>query len=293
MTMRRDVHEELRARLQEAAGAHEPDRERMLARIERGMAGPARPDHRARRPPVFGWLRVAGATAAVAGVLAVGGYAVASAVKGDEAPSQRHVAVSPVPAPTPSPEATSRAPVPPVEPSTDAPDRPRDTGTPPAGPPTPSGTVRPPAGVEDGPLWSDGSVDPHSNEFWAQSNVTLKTTERLTALTVELRIAQTGGVTSTGAWRSLPEADFGLTVRERDGFLVYTWTLKEGRTVPPGEWVFAGQYDHARGGRDAGGDRYTATAAAGSQRLSVDGDFARQGDKDTTDGGGPSDDGDS
>ncbi|MEU6885515.1 hypothetical protein ABZ918_09950 [Streptomyces viridosporus] len=293
MTMRRDVHEELRARLQEAAGAHEPDRERMLARIERGMAGPARPDHRARRPPVFGWLRVAGATAAVAGVLAVGGYAVASAVKGDEAPSQRHVAVSPVPAPTPSPEATSRAPVPPVEPSTDAPGRPRDIGTPPAGTPTPSGTVRPPAGVEDGPLWSDGSVDPHSNEFWAQSNVTLKTTERLTALTVELRIAQTGGVTSTGAWRSLPEADFGLTVRERDGFLVYTWALKEGRTVPPGEWVFAGQYDHARGGRDAGGDRYTATAAAGSQRLSVGGDFARQGDKDTANGGGSSDDGDS
>ncbi len=287
--MRRDVHEELRARLQEAAGAHEPDRERMLARIERGMAGPARPDHRARRPPVFGWLRVAGATAAVAGVLAVGGYAVASAVKDDESPSQRHVAVSPVPAPTPSPEATSRAPAPPVEPSTDAPARPRDTGTPPAGTSNPSGAARPPAGVEDGPLWSDGSVDPHSNEFWAQSNVTLKTAERLTALTVELRIAQTGGVTSTGAWRSLPEADFGLTVWERDGFLVYTWTLKEGRTVPPGEWVFAGQYDHARGGRDAGGDRYTATAAAGSQRFAVGGDFAPRGDEEAARRGDPDD----
>ncbi|MDN3269796.1 hypothetical protein [Streptomyces sp. MA15] len=293
MTMRRDVHEELRARLQEAAGAHEPDRERMLARIERGMAGPARPDHRARRPPVFGWLRMAGATAAVAGVLAVGGYAVASAVKGDEPPSQRHVAVSPAPAPTPSPDATSRAPVPPVEPSPDAPDRPRDTGAPSAGTPSASGTVRPPAGVEDGPLWSDGSVDPHSNEFWAQSNVTLKTTERLTALTVELRIAQTGGVASTGAWRSLPEADFDLTVRERGGFLVYTWTLKEGRAVPPGEWVFAGQYDHGRGGRDAGDDRYTATAATGAQRLSVGGDFARRGDKAAADEGGSSDDGDS
>ncbi|OSP41902.1 hypothetical protein B7767_18445, partial [Streptomyces sp. 13-12-16] len=61
MTMRRDVHEELRARLHEAAGAHEPDRERMLARVERGMAGPARPEHRATRPPLFGWVRVAGA----------------------------------------------------------------------------------------------------------------------------------------------------------------------------------------------------------------------------------------
>ncbi|MFB6555423.1 hypothetical protein [Streptomyces sp. NPDC056405] len=240
MTGRRDVDEELRTRLHEAAGAHEPDRARILARVERGMAGQDRSGHhRAARPPLLGWARVAGATAAVAGVLAVGGYAVASAVK-DDAPRQRAVATSPTP--TPSPEAaTSRAPV---------------------------------SAVEDGPLWSDGSVDPHSNDFWAQSNITLKTGEPLTALTVELRVAQTGGVTSTGAWRSLPEEDFTFTVEERDGFLAYRWTLKQGRTVPAGEWMFAGQYDHDRGGRDAGGDRYSATATAGPGRLSVRGDFA-------------------
>ncbi|GGV79248.1 hypothetical protein GCM10010294_49750 [Streptomyces griseoloalbus] len=285
MTTRRDVHEELRARLHEAAGAHEPDRERILARVERGMAGPARPDHRATRPPVFGWVRVAGATAAVAGVLAVGGYAVASAVKGEEAPPQRQVAVSPTT--TPSPDATSRAPEPPVHPPPKT-DRSQDTAAPPAGTPSSSGGAsRPPAGVEDGPLWSDGSVDPHSNEFWAQSNVTLKTSVRLTALTVELRVAQTGGVTSTGAWRSLPEDDFALTVDERDGFLVYTWTLKEGRTVEPGAWMFAGQYDHERGGRDAGDDTYAATAAAGSERAEVGGDFAAQDDNDATGDGDP------
>ncbi|MGC3003952.1 hypothetical protein ACPF8X_37655, partial [Streptomyces sp. G35A] len=221
----------------------------------------------------------------VAGVLAVGGYAVASAVKGEEAPPQRQVAVSPAPAP--SPEATTRAPVEPVEPSPETPDEPRVTGTPQAGTPSSPAAPEPPAGVEDGPLWSDGSVDPHSNEFWAQSNVTLKTSDRLTALTVELRIAQTGGVSSTGAWRSLPEEDFALAVDERDGFVVYTWTLKEGRTVEPGEWVFAGQYDHARGGRDAGDDSYTATATAGSQRLAVDGDFAAREDKDASDEGDP------
>ncbi|MFI5570578.1 hypothetical protein ACIA6T_25210 [Streptomyces sp. NPDC051740] len=282
MTMRRDVHEELRARLHEAAGAHEPDRERMLARVERGMAGPARPEHRATRPPLFGWVRVAGATAAVAGVLAVGGYAVASSVGGEEAPPQRQVAVSPTP--TRSPEATSRPPEPSVNPAPDTSEQTRNTATPPAGTPSPSGgPEKPPAGVEDGPLWSDGSVDPHSNEFWAQSNVTLKTTERLTALTVELRIAQTGGVTSTGAWRSLPEDDFELSVDERDGFLVYVWTLKDGRTVEPGEWVFAGQYDHERGGRDAGEDTYTARAGTGSEERAVGGDFAAQDDEDAAD----------
>ncbi|MER6349705.1 hypothetical protein ACWC10_32925 [Streptomyces sp. NPDC001595] len=287
MTMRRDVHDELRARLHEAAEAHQPDRARMLARIERGMTGEARGSgHRAQQPPVWGWLRVAGATAAVAGMLAVGGYAVASAVKSDDAPAQGTVTVTGTP--TPSPEATSRPSVFPVDPTPGTTPTRRDepSSPPPSSPsgrPSASAPVRPSAGagagVEDGPLWSDGSVDPHSNEFWAQSNITLKTSEQLTSLTVELKVAQTGGVSSTGAWRSLPEEDFALTVGERDGFLVYTWQLKEGRTVPAGEWVFAGQYDHERGGRDAKDDGYAATARTGGQELSVSGDFARHDDE--------------
>ncbi|MFJ4357531.1 hypothetical protein ACIP25_14780 [Streptomyces massasporeus] len=280
MSMRRDVHEEVRSRLHEAAGAHEPDRERILARVERGMAGPAGSGHRETRPPVFGWMRVAGATVAVAGVLAVGGYAVASAVKDEAAPRRQEVATSP--SPTPSPEATSRPPAPPapVEPTPSRSPERRESGPPPSGTPSAPATERPPAATEDGPLWSDGSVDPHSNDFWAQSNITLKTRGQLTALTVRLKVAQTGGVSNAGAWRSLPENDFTLAVAERDGFLVYTWTLKEGRTVPAGEWVFAGQFDHARGGRDAGKDAYAVTATAASRQLSVGGGFAAVDDGD-------------
>ncbi|MGW1911327.1 hypothetical protein ACWCQS_11480 [Streptomyces sp. NPDC002076] len=96
-------------------------------------------------------------------------------------------------------------------------------------------------GEQDGPLWSDGSVDPHSNDFWAQSDLALKTSKQLSSLTVVLKVAQTGGVSSTGAWRSLPEGDFTQTVEERAGLIVYTWRLKEGRTVPAGQWVFAGR----------------------------------------------------
>ncbi|MFF0086266.1 hypothetical protein ACFYR1_42210 [Streptomyces canus] len=276
MTMRRDVHGELRARLQDAAEAHEPNREQILARIERGMSEQTRPDHRATRPPVYGWVRVVSATAAVACVLGLGGYAVASAVK-DETPAQTSVAATGTP--TPSPDATSRPPAPPADPTprtTPTREAEKPSGTP-SRPPSASTEVQA-SGVEDGPLWSDGSVDPHSNEFWAQSNLTFKTSEQLTALTVELRIEQTGGVTNAGAWRSLPEDDFTLTVAKKDGFLVYTWVLKDGRTVPKGEWVFAGQYNHERGGRDARGDGYTATATAKSGDLAVKGDFAAQGD---------------
>lgn len=138
---------------------------------------------------------------------------------------------------------------------------------------------------EDGPLSSNSSIDPDSNEFWAQSNLTLRTSEQLTELTVQLRIAQTGGVTSTGAWRSLPEQDFDLTVEADDGFLVYTWVLKDGRTAPKGELVFAGQYNHERGGRDAGGDRYAITAKAGGDDLAVAGGFEGQDDKGSSDEG--------
>ncbi|MEU9644453.1 hypothetical protein [Streptomyces sp. NPDC048188] len=224
---RRDGDEagaELRARLHAAAGTHRPDRARMLARVERGMTagegGPARPS-----PP--GWVRVAGATAAVAAVLVAGGHTVASVVRDD----------APVPRPA---TGAHHAPAP-------------------------------------GRLWSSGAVDPHSNDFWAQSNVTVRAGTALTALTVELRVAQTGSVTSTGAWRSLPEADFAFTVAERGGFLVYRWTLREGRTVPAGAWVFAGQYNHGRGGRDAGGDRWSVTATAPSGRLSTAGGFTARG----------------
>ncbi|NEC88177.1 hypothetical protein [Streptomyces sp. SID12501] len=287
----RTPHDELRAGLHEAAEAYEPDRARILARVERGMAADPeekRSRRRASRPPLLAWARVAGATAAVSGILAMGGYALASVVKSDETPADPTVSVSPLP--TPSPDATSRAPVQPApDPSGGGnaqDDEPSSTPTP---TPTPkaSNTVAAPVakGTEDGPLWSDGSIDPHSNDFWAQSNVTIKTSEQLTEFTVELKIAETGGVTSAGAWRSAPEDDFDLTVAERDGFLVYTWVLKEGHTVWPGEWVFAGQYDHTRGGRDAKDDTYKVTAVAGGEQLAVKGDFAAQGSTEKSDEG--------
>ncbi|WP_326583697.1 hypothetical protein OG250_34210 [Streptomyces sp. NBC_00487] len=287
----RDVHEELRARLRESAEAHEPDRARILARIERGMATPeVRRVREATRPPLWGWVRVVTATAGVAGVLAVGGYAVASAVKGEERPpADQTVAVSPNP--VESPAATSRAPAHPdhPSPSTGGGGTKSEAGSTPSKSPSAKVTTAPElptsGNEEDGPLWSDGSVDPHSNDFWAQSNLTLKASEQLTELTVQLRIAQTGGVTSAGAWRSLPEQDFDLTVEEDDGFLVYTWVLKDGRTVPKGEFVFAGQYNHERGGRDAGDDRYAMTAKAKGEDLAVAGDFEGRDDNDSTDEG--------
>uniref|UniRef100_A0AAU2VZV3 Uncharacterized protein n=1 Tax=Streptomyces sp. NBC_00008 TaxID=2903610 RepID=A0AAU2VZV3_9ACTN len=233
------MDEELPRRLRGAAQAHRPDRERMRARVERGMAE-GRPSARAARPPrgATPWLRVAGATAAVCGVLAAGAFAVTTA--GRDGPSGQRAAAPPTAVTTPS--------------------------APGGGAPR----------AEDGPLGADGTVDPHSNAYWAQSNVTLRTAEPLSSLTVELRIALTGGVVSTGSWRSLPERDFTVSATEDGGFLVYRWALKPGRTVPAGTHTFAGQYDHAEGARDTSGDYLTAHAVrASGQRASVRDAFGR------------------
>ena len=71
-------------------------------------------------------------------------------------------------------------------------------------------------------------MGPHNTVYWAQSDLTLKTAQPLTSLTVELRIAQTGGVQNTGNWRTLPSDDFTVTVQETGGALVYRWVLKPG-----------------------------------------------------------------
>ncbi|MET9512386.1 hypothetical protein ABZX62_28770 [Streptomyces flavidovirens] len=260
------MDDELRRRLRDAAAAHRPDRERMLARVERGMAGHAPQKTWAACHPVAPWLRIVGATAAVAGVFAVGGYGVAAAVRGGE-PNPQTVAATPTPTDESAPEQPTATP---------EPDRPSTLSTVSASP-APS---TPPAGdtTHTVPaaelLGADGSIDPGSSAYWGQSNITVKVKKPLTELTVELYVADKDSPKDTGNWRSLPADDFEVSVRASRGACLYRWTLKDGRTVPAGEHVFAGQYNHTRGQRDAGNDSYTVLAGTGSEQARWKGDFA-------------------
>ncbi|MGW2256538.1 hypothetical protein ACWCXE_01440 [Streptomyces sp. NPDC001780] len=284
--------DDLGRRLRQEAGAHRPDRERMLARMERGMAGPepepepapaAGPGH---RPAP--WPRVAAVAGGAVGVLGLSLFALGPVVDGAHEPS-RTVAATERPA-----VAGPNGPVDAPEHSGTAPRSPRATTSsagsdasgsdsaasadaersPAAGRPSAGGSdASARTGTHSRYLRSAGAVDPHSNAYWAQNNLTLTTERPLTALTVELRIAQTGGVRDTGSWRSLPVADFSVSVHAEGGALVFRWTLRDGTTVPAGTHMFAAQYDHAEGGRDATGDRYTARASAGGGAAEVTGDF--------------------
>jgi len=251
------VNEEISRRLREAAEAHEPNRARILARVERGAADPT---VRHRTPSIArSWPRAAIVGLVAAGTLATGGLAVAAIGGTPSPPATAPTRVVPSPivtsTPTPSARSTSNTPGP-------TPSRTRPT--------TPASSQ-----FQNGPLWSQGSIDADSNIYWAQSNLTLKTTEPLTSLTVELRIAQTGDVRSTGHWQTQPAEDFTVTVQESDGALLYRWVLKPGRTAPTGQHVFAGQYNHATGARKTKRDSYNVQAQSAAGSSAVWGGFTR------------------
>ncbi|SED36623.1 hypothetical protein SAMN05216489_03259 [Streptomyces sp. 3213] len=259
------MNEEIDRQLREAAGAHRPDRARMLARVERGMAGPA-VRHRA-RPFARSGTRVALAGLAAAGILATGGLAVAAIVA---SPSPSPTVTTPA-APSPtvsSPPPTSARPTPVAPPPATTPGSAR---------PTPSATSPSPSPTGDesrnGPLWSAGSLDAKSTVYWTQSNLFLTTTQPLTSLTVEIRIVQTGGAKNTGTWQTRPGGDFTVTVQEAGGALVYRWVLKPGRTVPAGSHEFAAQFNNGTGVRTATGDGYRVDARGSGGSASVRGGF--------------------
>ncbi|MEU8869882.1 hypothetical protein AB0D24_01755 [Streptomyces javensis] len=258
----RDVVAELRT----AAVSHEPDRIRMLARVTAGMAADDR-RRAARTSPR--WTRVVSPVAGLAAAVAATGIAV---VATDGAERPQTVRTSSEPAAPPAGAGANSA-------NAD-PDR-RPGGEPDAGSRsdaerhTPSAypTAAGPNHLAEPTVRSKGAINTHSNLYWAQSDITLTIGRPLTSLTVELRVADTGGVRSTGAWTSLPTGDVTTATHVEDGVLVYRWTLRKGATVAAGRYVLAGQYNHAEGDRDTGRDAYAASGNGASGAFAVRGDF--------------------
>ncbi|GAA0949609.1 hypothetical protein GCM10009554_48480 [Kribbella koreensis] len=260
------MNEEISRRLREAAEAHEPNRARILARVERGAADPT---VRHRTPSIArSWQQAAIVGLVAAATLATGGLAVAAIGGTPSLPAVAPTPTVPHPiataTPTPSPRTTRTT-------STATATRPAPTTTPRSPHPTPPTTSR----FQNGPLWSQGSIDAHSTIYWAQNNLTLKATQPLTSLTVELRIAQTGDVRTTGYWQTLPSEDFTVTVQETGGALLYRWLLMPGRIVPAGQHVFAAQYNHATGTRNPKRDTYYAQARTSAGPSTVRGGFTQ------------------
>jgi cytoskeletal protein RodZ len=258
--------DDARRLLREAADAHQPDREAMLARVEHGMSRPgADRARRYRRRRQASWVRAGLAGVAVVGMLGLGGLAVAAGVQ-HRAPQRTTPVVVPssrdTAGATPKPRATAARPSVPSSTSASS---------------ASTASTHPAASAADGPISARGDVNVHSTVFWSQEDLTVAVAQPLTALTVELRIAQTSGVQNTGDWQTAPPDDFTVDVTQSGGFVVYRWTLKPGRTIPAAQQIFAAQFDHGTGKRDAGKDTFLVEAATSGHTSEVGGNFPAGG----------------
>lgn len=254
--------DDARRLLHQAAEAHRPDRDAMLARVEQGMtrstdAERARSYRRRRRAS---WLKVPLAGLVGVGVLGLGGYALAAGVKQLAPQHPAAVAVTPT---SQDSGATPQSHGPTTKPAAQPPVS--------SAPSTPRHSAPPTA---DGPIAARGDVNAHSTVYWEQNDLTIDVAQPLSTLTVEVRVAQSGGVQSTGTWQTAPADDFTVSVTPSDGFLVYRWTLKPGRTVAAARQLFAAQFNHGTGKRDASKDTFLVQAtAAGGRTSAVRGGF--------------------
>ena len=262
----RPVRDALRA----AAAAYQPDRKAILERIQQGQA--SLHTSRASRPPRRRTAtRMAWVVTTVLTVLGLG-MAVTWAAVGNPGTGQTsHLESTVAPAPTDSlgvaggHGAATRRPE-----ASHASSSPVASASHTSSSPVASASN---THFQDGFLWSGGAIDPHSIDNWTQSNVTLRTSDTVTALDVRVRIATTPYLMNTGAWSTIPAEDLVTTVAQQPDALVYQFTLKPGVRLAPGSYLFAVQYNHAVGGRDPSRDSYQAVATAGGTQVDVYGGF--------------------
>ncbi|MFG2002857.1 hypothetical protein ACGFNU_27215 [Spirillospora sp. NPDC048911] len=131
-------------------------------------------------------------------------------------------------------------------------------------------------GGNDDILAVTAAVDPQSSAYWAQHNVTLRVPQNLERLTVTIRIVRTEKVAAAGSWLSLPNDDFESSTQVSGNSLVYRWTLRAGRSVRPGTYTLAAQYNRGADHnprQDTFTVSATAPAATGDRNQTVTGHF--------------------
>lgn len=264
---RRETAEEilalLRQRLRDEADRYEPDREHIWSRVETAMrsprgawppAGSLRPDGPWARPlrRWAGWsgLRVAATalgTAAVVGIASLTALALNDRTgpplteRGDLPPQSPAQHASPLPVPSTAPGHTPSSPSSPQSAS-------------PAGD-EPSGEQI----VE-----ATGTSGPNGTPYWGENTLKLRVHRPLTRLRVTIEVVRTPRVRPTGSWLSLATSDFRISTDVTGRAVVYRWTLLPGRTVRPGTYTFAAQYERAAG-HDPGEDTFQVIAADGTR----------------------------
>ena len=270
--------EEVRSTLRDAADAYRPDRTAMVNRVASGRAA-SMPAGGARRT-LFRMNPIAAALA-VAFIL-VASISAARLTSGpDRTVAADRPAVSvPAVAGTGTSAATGTGSSAPSSPAGAVP--PGTTGAapsssnPPAGPtrngPSATATLNPQT-TPNGFLTSGGALDPNSSPMWSQNNVTLTNSKPIVQLTVTITVALTPGVTEHGRFTTAPNDDMVMSVTRSPTALVYTYVLKDGKKLVPGDYKFAAQFAH-KPGRD-NTDSYVVAAGTTGAVAELTGAFVR------------------
>ena len=235
------VNDDLPRRLRVTAEGFGPDSERMWARVASGMPHPesvkARPAKRGFRIPHM--AIATGVAVVLIGAIVVIGYG--PDMGGPSGPSAGSPPSEAEPTETTSPDPVGH---------------------------------KPELVDELAYLSADGAInDDTENDYWSQAKLTMVTDEPLTELTVELHVVNAVDLETTGSWVTAEHYFDPPEIVEEDGYLIYRWTLKEGQTVEPGEYLFAGQHNHRNGKRDESGDYYVFEAVGATGEGTVIGDF--------------------
>ncbi|MEU8607463.1 hypothetical protein AB0C29_05620 [Actinoplanes sp. NPDC048791] len=183
---------------------------------------------------------------------------------------------SAVPATTPAP-ATANAPRPttPAATATD-PKPPRTTTGTPSSPSVTTPSSSAPQTDRDGYLSSTGKIDPNTSDGWTQDSVTLKSTRKITALDVTVEVALTPGVVETGRWSTVSDDLLAISSSRTNKMLVFRFTLRPGKTLAPGEYTFAAQFNHTVGKHSPAEDSYEARITGDGKDAKVSGTFMPQ-----------------
>ena len=271
--------ERIRSSLRDAAEAYQPDRQAISTRVAQGRA--ADRDPRTLRRTMLG-MRPAGAALAVVGVLVASGVAVRAGAD-DDANNADPGPAAVVPAPVAT--GSSERPGPAGTVGTREPPAGTTGATPPAGTTGTTGSTgapgtpgsQPPASSPpaDGATWLDvgSGTGQNSVATWSQKDVKLRNTSPLTKLDVTITVPMAPGVADAGKFTDVPNADFVVTVTPSEAHITYSFVLRDGKTLSPGNYVFAAQFTH-KSGRVAGKDAYVLHAATKSASADRSGTIA-------------------
>jgi hypothetical protein len=119
----------------------------------------------------------------------------------------------------------------------------------------------------------DGSTGKDSVATWTQKNVTLRNTSTIVSLKVTITLPMTDDLAEAGKFTTVPNSDMTVTVTPTSQGLTYSFVLRDGAKLSPGNWTFAAQFTH-RSGRQAAKDAYQVEAATASATAEQTGAFA-------------------